>query len=46
MFAADVYKFLEGTADAAFVVTLEGEICFWNVAAERLFGYKAADVLN
>lgn len=46
MFAADVYKLLEGTADAAFVVTLEGEICFWNVAAERLFGFKAADVLN
>ena len=46
MFAADVYKFLEGTADAAFVVPLEGESCFWNVAAERVFGYKAADVLN
>lgn len=46
MFTADVYKFLEGTADAAFVVTLEGEICFWNTAAERLFGYRAADVLN
>ena len=37
---------LEGTADAAFVVTLEGEICFWNAAAERLFGYAPADVLN
>src|SRR5579864_1671488 len=46
MFAADVYKLLEWTADAAFVVTLEGEICFWNPAAERLFGYRAADVLN
>jgi PAS domain S-box-containing protein len=46
MFAGDVYKLLEGTADAAFVVTLEGEICFWNAAAEQLFGYKAADVLN
>ena len=46
MFATDVYKLLEGTADAAFVVTLEGEICFWNAAAERLFGYTAADVLN
>jgi PAS domain S-box-containing protein len=37
---------LEGAADAAFVVTLEGEICFWNAAAERLFGYAAKDVLN
>jgi PAS domain S-box-containing protein len=46
MFAGDVYKLLEGTADAAFVVTVEGEICFWNTAAERLFGYRAEDVLN
>jgi PAS domain S-box-containing protein len=46
MLAADVYEFLGGTADAAFVVTLEGEICFWNAAAERLFGYREADVLN
>ncbi|MGH9772260.1 MAG: PAS domain S-box protein [Candidatus Acidiferrales bacterium] len=46
MLAGDVYKLLEGTADAAFVVTLEGEICFWNHAAEQLFGYKAAEVLN
>lgn len=44
MFAGDVYKLLEGTADAAFVVTLGGEICFWNRAAERLFGYTAAEV--
>jgi PAS domain S-box-containing protein len=46
MFAADVYKLLKGTADAAFVVTLEGEICFWNAASEQLFGYRAVDVLN
>jgi len=46
MFAGEVYQLLEGTADAAFVVTLEGEICFWNPAAERLFGYAAADVLS
>ncbi|MGA8595421.1 MAG: PAS and helix-turn-helix domain-containing protein [Bryobacteraceae bacterium] len=46
MFAGDVYKLLEGTADAAFVVTVEGEICFWNTAAEELFGYRADDVLN
>ncbi|HXE13353.1 MAG TPA: PAS domain S-box protein [Bryobacteraceae bacterium] len=46
MFTGDVYKLLEGTADAAFVVTLEGEICFWSRAAERLFGFRAADVLN
>ena len=46
MFAREVYKLLEGTADAAFVVTLDGEICFWNKAAEQLFGYEAEDVLN
>ena len=46
MLAGDVYKLLEGTADAAFVVTPEGEICFWSGAAERLFGYTQADVLN
>jgi PAS domain S-box-containing protein len=46
MFAGDVYKLLEGTADAAFVVTVEGEICSWNAAAETLTGYAAADVLS
>lgn len=46
MLAGDVYKLLDGTADAAFVVTPEGEICFWSAAAERLFGYTQADVLN
>lgn len=46
MFAGDIYKFLERAADAAFVVTLEGEICFWNAAAECIFGYTAAEVLN
>ena len=46
MLAGDVYRLLEGTADAAFVVTIESEILFWNAAAERLFGYTAADVQN
>lgn len=43
MLAGDVYKLLEGTADAA--VTPESEILFWN-PAERLFGYPQRDVLN
>lgn len=46
MFSGDVFRLLGGTADAAFVVTLEGEVCFWNDAAERLFGYSASEVLN
>lgn len=46
MFATDVYRLFEGAADAAFAVTLEGEICFWNAAAEGLFGYRAGEVLH
>jgi len=46
MFAGDVYRLLSGTADAALVVTVQGEICFWNAAAERLTGYKSEDVLT
>jgi DNA-binding CsgD family transcriptional regulator len=46
MLASDVFKLLEGTADAAFVVTPEGEICFWNHPADELFGYSAAETLN
>lgn len=30
----------------AFAITREGQICSWNQAAERLFGYSSADVLN
>ena len=44
MFEAELFAFLERTADAAFVVTEEGEICFWNKSAEELFGYPAAEV--
>lgn len=46
MLAVDVYRLFKGAADAAFVVTLEGEILFWNSAAEKLFGYSRADVLE
>ena len=46
MLEAELFAFLEKTADAAFAVTKEGQICSWNQAAERLFGYSAADVLN
>lgn len=45
MLAGDLYKLLEGTADAAFVVTAEGRICSWNAAAEQLFGYEPAEVM-
>ena len=46
MLEAELFAFLEKTADAAFSVTREGLICSWNQAAERLFGYSSADVLN
>lgn len=46
MLEGELFSFLESTADAAFAVTAEGEICFWSRAAERLFGYAASDVLH
>jgi PAS domain S-box-containing protein len=46
MLEAELLAFLEGTADAVFAVTNEGQICSWNHAAERLFGYSSADVLD
>lgn len=46
MLEGELFAFLERTADAAFAVTDEGEICFWNRAAERLFGHSPAQVLH
>lgn len=42
----ELFDFLENTADAAFVVNEQGQICSWNRAAERLFGHTAAEVLD
>lgn len=46
MLETEVFALFEHTADAAYAVTREGEICSWNAAAERLFGYPAAEVLG
>lgn len=46
MLETELFALLEQTADAAYTVTDDGEICSWNVAAERLFGYSAGDVLG
>jgi PAS domain S-box-containing protein len=46
MLEAEVFALFEQTADAAYAVTRDGEICSWNTAAERLFGYPAAEVLG
>jgi PAS domain S-box-containing protein len=46
MLEAELFTLLEHTADAAYTVTDSGEICSWNHAAERLFGYAADEVLH
>jgi PAS domain S-box-containing protein len=46
MLETELFALLEQTADAAYTVTEDGEICSWNGAAERLLGYPAADVLR
>ncbi|MGH7674577.1 MAG: PAS domain S-box protein [Gemmatimonadales bacterium] len=46
MLEPELFALLEQTADAAYTVTDGGEICSWNEAAERLFGYPASDVLG
>src|SRR5438093_8649587 len=46
MLETELFALLEQTADAAYTVTEGGEICSWNGAAERLFGYSASEVLH
>ncbi len=46
MLESELFALLEHTADAAYSVTNDGEICSWNSAAERLFGHTAAEVLG
>jgi PAS domain S-box-containing protein len=46
MLETELFALLEHTADAAYTVTEGGEIRSWNSAAERLFGYPAAEVLR
>jgi PAS domain S-box-containing protein len=46
MLEPELFALLEETADAAYAVTESGEICSWNEAAERLFGYAAGEVLG
>lgn len=41
-----LHSLLKGTADPAFTVNENGFVRFWNAAAEKLFGYSAANVLN
>jgi PAS domain S-box-containing protein len=41
MLESELFALLERTADAAFAVSDDGGIHYWNKAAERLFGYSA-----
>jgi len=46
MLQSELLEFLEETADAAFCVSQQGDICSWNSAAERLFGYSASEAIG
>jgi len=46
MLESELFALLEHTADAAYTVTTDGEICSWNHAAEQLLGYSADEVLH
>jgi PAS domain S-box-containing protein len=46
MLERELFDLLEGTADAVFTVTDQGEICSWNKAAERLFGYGKGEAIG
>jgi PAS domain S-box-containing protein len=46
MLESELFALLEQTADAAYTVTEDGDICSWNGSAERLFGYPASEVLG
>lgn len=46
MLEAELFAFLEGASDGVFAVRETGEVCFWNRAAQELFGYPEEKVLG
>lgn len=46
MLEAELFAFLENATDGVFAVRESGEICFWNHAAQELFGYAEDEVLG
>ncbi len=44
MLESELFALLDRTADAAFAVSEDGDIMYWNKPAERLFGYSADQV--
>jgi PAS domain S-box-containing protein len=46
MLEAELFAFLEEASDGVFAVRESGEICFWNRAAQELFGYPGEEALG
>ncbi len=46
MLEAELFAFLANTTDGVFAVRESGEICFWNHAAQELFGYSEENALG
>lgn len=46
MLEAELFTFLENASDGVFAAREDGEICFWNRAAQELFGYPEAEVFG
>lgn len=46
MLEAELFAFLEGASDGVFAVRESGEICFWNRAAQELFGHPGEEALG
>ena len=46
MLEAELFAFLENTTDGVFAVRESGEICYWNRAAQTLFGYPEGEALG
>jgi len=46
MLEAELFAFLAGASDGVFVVRESGEICYWNRAAQDLFGYSDEEVVG
>jgi PAS domain S-box-containing protein len=46
MLERELFSLLEHTTDAAFVLSSEGTIQYWNKSAERLLGYSSKEVVN
>lgn len=46
MLELELFNLLEGTSDAAFSVTDQGEICSWNKGADKLFGYSTTEAIG